>query len=72
MFRLLFHTGIELPGFDPKVCGVQAEHGAVMWESLVAYERAKQFVDSLNERNLPEEALFDAAWEFLMEQGELG
>lgn len=72
MFRLLFHTGMELLDFEPKVCGVQAEHGAVMWESLVAYERAKQFVDALNERNLPEEALFEAAWEFLMEQGEFG
>lgn len=72
MFRLLFRTGMQAPGCEPKVCGILAEHGAVMWEGQIAYQSAKPFVDSLNERDIPEEALFDVVWDFLMEQGESG
>jgi len=68
LFRLLFHKGDRKQHCEPKVRGVQAEHSSVIWDASVDYDAAKQFVDDLNDTKLSEDALFDAAWEFLMKQ----
>lgn len=70
MFRLLFHKGNQKQHCEPKVRGVQAEHSSVVWDAPIDYDAAKQFVDDLNETKLSEDALFDAAWEFLMNQSD--
>lgn len=72
MFRLLFHKGNQEQQCEPDVRGVQAEHSTVVWDTRMDYRAAKQFVDHLNKTKLQEDALFDAAWEFVMKQADTG
>lgn len=67
MFSLLFSKENTGRVFYLKVCGIRSGSGTIVWGAPIEYKPAKRFVDSLNERVLPEEELLDVVLDFLVE-----
>lgn len=66
MFSLIFFKSVERV-LQLKVCGIRACNSAVVWGTPIEYMIGKHFVDALNEHRLPEEELFNATLDFLVE-----
>lgn len=66
MFSLLFSKENGRV-FYLKVCGIRNGSSTIVWGAPIEYKPAKRFVDSLNERVLPEEELIDVVLDFLVE-----
>lgn len=72
LYSILFCKANDGRVFHLQVRGIRGDRAIIVWGTPIDYMLVKHFVDRLNECGLPEEELFEATHDFLVEVGRLG